>query len=330
MIKRLLFLALFYVLSPSNSFSDDSAVEIYSGTAKLMSTHSSIQMIGEDVTIILSTAANYDVDAIFRFYNEGKSTTVLVGFPMSGFDPGEDYSAGEFKSFYTSVNNEEVSVSERYDQFERSGVLIDAKWKVKEVYFPQNMETVTRVKYTAPYGERPGVNFVNYIIGTGASWHGNIGPSTFTVIFPDNLNLDLRSPFSKNSVLLNRHVFTRTKNKMVWITPEFKPKEREFFSFDIYAYRQPWEDSQYSNKLVGSRLQEKLTLQQLKILRNEMFAVHGRVFTDPVLKKYFSSKTWYSPKEDFAESSLTSIERKNVKRILEYEKYLMSLPEQNP
>jgi len=330
MTKRFLFLGLFCVLLPSNLYSDDSAVEIYSGTAKLMGSHPSIQMIGEDVTIILSTAGSYDVDAIFRFYNEDKSTTVLVGFPMKGFQPGEDYAAGEFRSFYTYINDKEVSASERYDQFERNGVVIDAKWKVKEVYFPKNTETATRVKYTAPYGETTGANFVNYIIGTGASWHGNIGPSTFTVIFPDNLNLDLRNPFSNDSVLWRRHVFRRTRNSMVWVTPEFKPKEREFFSFDIYIYRQPWEDSQYSNKLVGSRLLEKLTLLQLKILRNEMFAVHGRVFTDPVLKKYFSSKTWYSPKEDFAESSLTSIERKNVKRILEYEKYLMSIPELNP
>ncbi len=57
-----------------------------------------------------------------------------------------------------------------------------------------------------------------------------------------------------------------------------------------------------------------------KALRNEIYARHGRLFTTPEMKQIFESVRWYKPRQDFKESELNEIEKKNVEFIFEYEK----------
>ncbi len=75
-----------------------------------------------------------------------------------------------------------------------------------------------------------------------------------------------------------------------------------------------------------------LSLAQLRIARNEVFARHGRQFRDTALNQWFYSKEWYlnlpekySP-DDFdkiAPSPLSKLEIQNVELISNYEKYMM-------
>ena len=58
--------------------------------------------------------------------------------------------------------------------------------------------------------------------------------------------------------------------------------------------------------------------------RNEIFARHGRMFSDPNLQAYFNSKTWYNPIYSPAEfdslpSPLNDYEQKNVQLMLSIE-----------
>ena len=57
-----------------------------------------------------------------------------------------------------------------------------------------------------------------------------------------------------------------------------------------------------------------------KVLRNEIFARNGRVFSDDVLKQIFESTDWYRPNPDYSDDMLNDIEKKNVQFILDYEK----------
>lgn len=76
-----------------------------------------------------------------------------------------------------------------------------------------------------------------------------------------------------------------------------------------------------------------MSLAQLRIARNEIFARHGRQFKDSMLNQWFYSKTWYldipikySP-DDFdsiSPSPLTKLEIKNVDYIKNYENNLMN------
>jgi hypothetical protein len=65
-----------------------------------------------------------------------------------------------------------------------------------------------------------------------------------------------------------------------------------------------------------------LTLQQLRLARNEIYARHGYIFKSEDLQSYFSQKTWYSPDPSFDGSTLSEVEKYNVQLILSRERSL--------
>lgn len=63
--------------------------------------------------------------------------------------------------------------------------------------------------------------------------------------------------------------------------------------------------------------------EDLMLLRNEIYAAHGRKFNSDVLNQYFSKKEWYRgiiEAGDFSEELLSNVERKNIAFIQEMEK----------
>lgn len=76
-----------------------------------------------------------------------------------------------------------------------------------------------------------------------------------------------------------------------------------------------------------------LSLAELRIARNEIFARHGRQFKDPLLNQWFYSKNWYlsipykyAP-DEFDKNNpdpLSALEQKNTNFILDYEKNVMA------
>lgn len=66
---------------------------------------------------------------------------------------------------------------------------------------------------------------------------------------------------------------------------------------------------------------KKLTRQEVKLARNEIYARHGRKFTkDMSVKEYFEGKDWYSPVVDeVADSELNKYEIANRDLIIAYE-----------
>ncbi|OOM16454.1 YARHG domain-containing protein [Clostridium saccharobutylicum] len=63
------------------------------------------------------------------------------------------------------------------------------------------------------------------------------------------------------------------------------------------------------------------TKDELALARNEIFARHGYVFTDETYKKYFSSKSWYTPNSSYdgSDSALNQYEIANYKVIQNWE-----------
>jgi hypothetical protein len=55
--------------------------------------------------------------------------------------------------------------------------------------------------------------------------------------------------------------------------------------------------------------------EDLKVLRNEIYARHGRVFKDPELQKYFEQQPWYKANPDFKDDQLNEIEAANLAKI---------------
>ena len=62
-------------------------------------------------------------------------------------------------------------------------------------------------------------------------------------------------------------------------------------------------------------LLRSVSLYDLRILRNEVYARHGRRFETPWLHDYFKDQPWYTPRESFTIAELSDIEKANIKVI---------------
>ena len=70
---------------------------------------------------------------------------------------------------------------------------------------------------------------------------------------------------------------------------------------------------------------EGLSELECRIARNEIYARHGRLFTDESLQGYFDTCTWYEgtvEAGDFSESALNEYELENLNTIIDYEEQM--------
>jgi hypothetical protein len=62
-----------------------------------------------------------------------------------------------------------------------------------------------------------------------------------------------------------------------------------------------------------------LSPDELRVLRNVVFARYGRTFQDEELREYFAGRPWYKPRADFSEKMLTAGDRANAELIKAFE-----------
>jgi len=58
-----------------------------------------------------------------------------------------------------------------------------------------------------------------------------------------------------------------------------------------------------------------LSLYDLRVIRNEVYARHGRRFETPWLRAYFKDEAWYTPRPEFTIAELSEVEKNNIKLI---------------
>jgi hypothetical protein len=75
----------------------------------------------------------------------------------------------------------------------------------------------------------------------------------------------------------------------------------------------------FENKLISEQMLHGLSLYELRLLRNEVYARHGRQFQAPWLAQYFFSQPWYTPNENFKDEQLSGADKQNVETIVRYE-----------
>jgi len=76
----------------------------------------------------------------------------------------------------------------------------------------------------------------------------------------------------------------------------------------------------FENRLVAEEMLKGLSLHELRLLRNEIYARRGRQFRTEWLSQYFWSQPWYEAREDNAEPELSETEKKNIETIVVYER----------
>lgn len=141
------------------------------------------------------------------------------------------------------------------------------------------------------------------------------------------------------------HVYRVTldeKREVVW--EELWSKELsmydDYFYNDYpvtaYSYENPYGDSAGSSltmydyiipesdtRLITEEDISGMNADACKLARNEIYARHGRIFADEGLNNYFNAQTWYVgflTADEFDDSVLSDIERKNLDTIVQYEK----------
>lgn len=77
-----------------------------------------------------------------------------------------------------------------------------------------------------------------------------------------------------------------------------------------------------STRLLTMSDLENYSAEELRIMRNEIFARHGYIFKTPEMKLYFANQPWYTPKYSDVSRFLTDIEKKNIELIKTREKFL--------
>lgn len=78
------------------------------------------------------------------------------------------------------------------------------------------------------------------------------------------------------------------------------------------AERNPLEDPRLlDGQLTVSQIDD-MSRRDLRLLRNTIYARHGREFKSPVLQMYFAEKAWYTPNAAFTEAMLTEVDKRNI------------------
>lgn len=89
--------------------------------------------------------------------------------------------------------------------------------------------------------------------------------------------------------------------------------------FEMYQFVCPMSKT----REIPDEVLANLMPRQLLYARNEIYARHGRIFTNQHLKERFEGFSWYLPAiepEDFDESILSDVEKKNIEKIVALEK----------
>src|SRR5215203_2552115 len=75
----------------------------------------------------------------------------------------------------------------------------------------------------------------------------------------------------------------------------------------------------FENKAITEQMLHGLSLHELRLLRNEVYARHGRMFRAEWLQQYFFFQPWYAPDESFKDEELSGNDKVNVESIVKYE-----------
>lgn len=91
----------------------------------------------------------------------------------------------------------------------------------------------------------------------------------------------------------------------------------------IEAYEARMRERLSTDPLSDETLGE-LFAEDLRVLRNEIYARHGRVFRDKNLQQYFETQAWYTPDPEFKDEMLSEVESENLKKIRAAEEVAIS------
>ena len=328
-MKKLVIFPLILFLLLQFIYANDTYFYLAGGNLTPVKESDNLVEMKEETILINLLPKYYEVTVDFLFYNQGETIELEVGFPF--FSEGIQ-GKGEIWDYKCWTNNIET-------EFKKTP--ITKEWQkptgleyanLRTIQFSKKSETRTRVYYKAKYGaSAPSNAIANYLYGTGLSWKGEIGK--INLIIENN---DINSIFwnvSMNGKSIKNNLIKTKDNRFEIIFENIEP-ENYNSTFEIELGDVLNDDGprvfpayfKFNKKIVVAKSEFKwYTKEQLRLVRNAIYALHGYDFKTEDLKEYFNSvgKNWYPPYEinpNFSETSFSYYEKKNIQNILEEEK----------
>lgn len=273
----------------------------------------------------------YEVTVDFSFYNTGKTTQLTVGFPF--FAPG-NLGNGKIYDFKCWTDGKETSFDDLpiVRSWDSSNQPKLENAYTRTIVFKNKELTTTRITYKSTYGNTRWDGY--YLYGTGSSWKNTIGKITLIVVN----NLPYGYP---ESIRMGSNIWGESIKKRL-IKKDDKTFEAVFYNVEPAEYTDIFyvhfedilNDSgpkrfpayfPYNKRITDSKELAWYRKDQLRILRNTIYALHGYPFKSEDLRDFFeaNSAEWsrpYKADDRFSEAMLSAIEKENVKIISEEEK----------
>lgn len=314
---------LMIAFSLSVVFANDGAMSGAGGNIDLNFENPDIQIKNEILTFTLFEKSCH-ISVRYDFYNYGEKQIVTTAFPEFDFGYGSDLWTPITGFQVSYITGEDIPVRKEATD-ERTMPIRMHSWFKKEITFESKAYTSICINYAVNYSYvMTHSDEISYWLGTGRTWKGAIENLT--------IRIDNRSNKWINSFRIGNGIEYEYKYIAEGIY-EANLKEHEPDHFEIikivvsddnkYAIPPNQEFPKQSFRLKYEKISEDKLMfysrNQLRLLRNAIFANNGYKFTSDSLNMYFENKYWYQDDLIFEESNINEIEKYNIDFLLSIE-----------
>jgi hypothetical protein len=340
----LVLLTCLMIFSASAALADGVTISEMPGQTVIPVQDNNIRMVNETVR-----ATSQKVTATFTFENvTDKEVAINMGFPFRKGEDPMDPIAFEFAyetkiKFIVKVNKTAVpvtkmTVDEAYRQ--KTGEKYDFMYTWPIAFQPKEKKIVECTYNVQWSNDRHLYGGFTYIAKTGALWNSTLDYADFFVEFDEDTYRDFRS--GDYAFKISPPAYKLNKQVLEWHFTNWKPNTDFTVSYDQILHNedpaivQTISDHFYFKKKTydgdkryyttddiggyGASPDDLYSRFYVKVLRNEIYARHGKIFKSESLQAVFANLKWYKPNPNFKESMLNEYEKANANFILNYEK----------
>lgn len=341
--KRIIVFVLFFFIWSTNQFTyAGSLYEKTAGNTIYPVNSNDVRLESQNININYNAFKEnehnfHQIEVIFNLHNTGKAIQLEIGFPNTTnqkekLKDFEVLSYPDLVPFDVALNFKEgtlLSGIEDYYHFSYYSWVVDFEENERK-------SLIVRYKLESPDG-------IEYILKTGALWKGRIDEIDVNVEFSEPASFLEIEAEPENYYYNGKGIQWQFKNiepsfdlyiKHVPV-PEFYLLKNKFHNqhqrepdgykwdkklfyigtmidgFDGYLYDCTDEE------LVLAEIQKRLDTCEL--IRNEIYAKNGYIFSESKWDEFFTPLSWYEPDIFFEYAKLNEIEKINIKQILEFE-----------